>query len=121
MIIDTEKGSFEVDLYDGDAARKLSKNLPREISMSRWGDEFYGMLNSRVGCAGDSLRDVFEIGEVALWPDGNALCIFFGPTPASRGEEPKMIFPGVRNRKNKGRRDTFRDFGLSLKNVKLRL
>jgi len=24
---------------------------------------------------------------VGYWPPGTALCIFFGPTPASRGEE----------------------------------
>ena len=29
------------------------------------------------------------VGELAYWPPGNALCIFFGPTPASAGEEPR--------------------------------
>jgi len=120
MIIETEKGSFEVDLYDSDAARELVKNLPQEISMSRWGDEFYGSLNKKVECGGERLRDVFEIGEVAIWPDGNALCIFFGPTPASRGEEPRMISPGAGVGKIKGDAVLFRDFGTSLKNVKLR-
>ena len=63
--------------------------------MSRWGDEFYGSLAQKVAYSGDTLQDVFEIGDVALWPDGNALCIFFGPTPASRGSEPRMASPGV--------------------------
>lgn len=120
MIIETEKGSFEVGLYDGCAARELVKTLPQEISMSRWGNEFYGSLNKKVECGGERLRDVFEIGEVAIWPDGNALCIFFGPTPASRGEEPRMISPGAGVGKIKGDAVLFRDFGTSLKNVKLR-
>jgi len=120
MIIETEKGSFEVGLYDSETARELSKNLPQEISMYRWGDEFYGTLKKKVECRGESLRDVFEIGEVAIWPDGNALCIFFGPTPASRGEEPRMISPGAGVGKIKGDALLFRDFGTSLKNVKLR-
>ena len=34
-----------------------------------------------------------EVGELAIWPDGNALCIFFGPTPASTDEKPKAISP----------------------------
>jgi hypothetical protein len=40
-------------------------------------------------------REVFAVGEVALWPDGNAFCIFFGPTPVSRGSEPRMASPGI--------------------------
>ena len=40
-------------------------------------------------------RAVFEVGEAALWPDGNAFCLFFGPTPASHGDEPRMASPGI--------------------------
>lgn len=32
-------------------------------------------------------REVLEAGELGYWPTGNAFCIFFGPTPASRGDE----------------------------------
>jgi len=28
-----------------------------------------------------------EAGELAYWPPGQAFCIFFGPTPASKGNE----------------------------------
>ena len=28
-----------------------------------------------------------ELGDVGYWPPGQALCLFFGPTPASRGDE----------------------------------
>jgi hypothetical protein len=38
-------------------------------------------------------RDVMEVGELAVWPTGNALCIFFGPTPASKGDEPRAVSP----------------------------
>jgi hypothetical protein len=34
-----------------------------------------------------------EVGELAVWPTGNALCIFFGPTPASKGDEPRAVSP----------------------------
>jgi hypothetical protein len=30
-----------------------------------------------------------ELGELGFWPPGNAFCIFFGPTPASHGDEPR--------------------------------
>ena len=38
---------------------------------------------------GPEARELMEVGEVAIWPPGSALCIFFGPTPASTGEEPR--------------------------------
>ena len=86
---------FELSLYATAAARSLVQILPQEIRMSRWGDEYYGELSRRVRHDGDAERDVFEVGEVALWPAGNALCIFFGPTPASRSGEPRMASQGV--------------------------
>ena len=32
-------------------------------------------------------REVVTLGDLAYWPPGSAFCIFFGPTPASRGDE----------------------------------
>jgi uncharacterized protein len=119
MVIEINGTPFEVELYDGAAVRDLQKSLPQQISMSRWGDEFYGSLAKKVNCAGDPRRDVFAVGEVALWPDGNALCIFFGPTPASRGEEPRMASPGVALGKLKGDSAVFKNYGASLQNVKI--
>jgi len=30
---------------------------------------------------------------VAFWPEGNALCLFFGPTPVSSTERPEAFSP----------------------------
>jgi hypothetical protein len=32
-------------------------------------------------------QELVEVGDLGYWPSGNAFCIFFGPTPASRGNE----------------------------------
>ena len=37
--------------------------------------------------------ETLDIGTVAFWPPGNALCIFFGKTPASIGEKPQAASP----------------------------
>jgi len=34
-----------------------------------------------------------QIGELAYWLPGDALCIFFGRTPASTGNEPRAASP----------------------------
>jgi len=32
-------------------------------------------------------QEVVDRGDLGYWPPGNAFCIFFGPTPASQGDE----------------------------------
>lgn len=87
--------SLAVELDDGEAAAQLRAALPLSVAMTRWGDgEYYGTLPVPIASR-EKRRDVFAVGEVALWPDGNAFCIFFGPTPASHGDEPRMASPGI--------------------------
>ncbi len=38
-------------------------------------------------------QDVVQVGDIAYWPPGSALCLFFGPTPASRGNEVRPASP----------------------------
>ena len=85
---------FELELYDNGAAKALAAGLPQKLSLSRWGGEYYGSLGTRIPAKGEH-RDLYEPGEVALWPPGNAFCIFFGPTPASTDDRPRMASPGV--------------------------
>jgi hypothetical protein len=87
-------GTLELfaELNDSVTATKLLSLLPLEFSLSRWGDEYYGDCGIKTALSQDS-RDIMEIGELAVWPAGNALCIFFGPTPASRGNEPRAVSP----------------------------
>ena len=76
------------ELNDSAAGKKIAQALPLSISLSRWGDEYYG--DSRVSIAEDSTaRELMEMGEIAYWPPGRAICIFFGPTPASTDARPR--------------------------------
>lgn len=92
MLIDGKE--FEIELYDNGSADALYESLPQNISMSRWGGEYYGSLSGRIPSKGKT-TEYFKEGEVALWPTGNAFCIFFGPTPVSHDGRPKMASPGV--------------------------
>ncbi len=85
---------LEVELNDGPAAARLAQSLPVTLALSRWGDEYYGSLPAALP-AKQPRRDVYAEGEVALWPEGNAFCIFFGPTPVSHASEPRMASPGI--------------------------
>lgn len=59
--------------------------LPLEARANRWGDEIYFATPVRLGS--EDGQEVVEVGDLAYWPPGNAFCIFWGPTPASRGSE----------------------------------
>jgi hypothetical protein len=78
----------EAELNQSHTARAVWEALPLRARAHRWGDEIFFDIDVHVGQAGDS-RTVMEVGEVAYWPAGPALCLFFGPTPVSRGEAPE--------------------------------
>ncbi len=79
-------------LNESSTAKAFFNMLPLTVSMSRWGDEYYGDCGLNVQLESDA-RAEMEVGELALWPQGSALCIFFGPTPASIDEKPRAISP----------------------------
>ena len=60
--------------------------LPIEAKVNTWGEEIYFGIPVKMGIE-EGAREVVSSGELGYWPSGHAFCIFFGPTPASRGEE----------------------------------
>jgi hypothetical protein len=93
-LIKIRAGGLELsaELNDSPSAKNLISLLPLQFNMSRWGDEYYGDCGIKVELSSDA-RDVMEKGELAVWPTGSALCIFFGPTPVSKGDEPRAVSP----------------------------
>ncbi len=78
--------SVTATLTDNPTADAVWKALPIEGSANTWGDEIYFGIPVRIEESEDA-TDVMEMGALAYWPPGNAFCIFFGRTPASRANE----------------------------------
>ena len=94
IIFEAGKAVLEGALNDSPTARLLAQRLPFTFKMSRWGDEYYGDIGAKLGAEeAPDARDDMKVGELAYWLPGNALCVFFGPTPASKGAEPKAASP----------------------------
>lgn len=94
ITITVDDVSLAAELNDTPTAQQIFEALPIEASGSRWGDEIY--FSTPVQCAAESdARDEFAIGELGYWPPGSAFCIFYGPTPVSHGDEPRMANPGT--------------------------
>ncbi len=60
--------------------------LPITGGVQTWGDEIYFSIPVDAPEAPDAAETV-DKGAVAYWPPGSALCLFWGPTPMSRGDE----------------------------------
>lgn len=74
-----------------DVRYALLDAAPFEATVSVWGDELY--FDTPVDVTPEETETVVEIGTVAYWHEGNALCVFWGPTPASVDEEARAAGP----------------------------
>jgi hypothetical protein len=79
-------------LEDNATADAIWAALPITGRSNRWGDEIYFDIPVHLPQANDA-RDVMAAGELGYWPPGTAFCIFWGPTPASRGDEIRAASP----------------------------
>jgi hypothetical protein len=86
-------GEVFADLSDENpkTARALWDALPIEARANTWGDEIY--FSIPVEAEAENPKEVVEAGDLGYWPPGSAFCIFFGPTPASRGDEIRPASP----------------------------
>ena len=88
IVIEMGGTTLRAGLSDSPAARRIADALPVTVTMSRWGEEYYGSAGLVIP-EDSSARELMEVGEIAWWPPGKALCIFFGPTPASTDDRPR--------------------------------
>jgi len=56
----------------------LAKALPFEGRVARWKEEIY--FETPVKMGSEKAKSKVEVGTMAYWPMGSALCIFYGPT-----------------------------------------
>jgi hypothetical protein len=77
---------FHAVLNDTATAQAILDALPIVGEANRWGDEIYFSIPVQADLESGA-RDVLQAGEIGYWPPGAALCLFFGPTPASEGDE----------------------------------
>ena len=83
--------SAEAVLKESATARAIWEALPLSIPAQTWGDEIYFSIPVKVAL--EAPRETVEMGDLGYWPPGSAFCIFFGPTPASQGDEIRPASP----------------------------
>ena len=91
ITISTGDVVMEAELNNGATAGKIWDSLPISAKANTWGEEIYFSIPVKHG--EENPKEVVEEGELGYWPPGTAFCIFFGPTPASRGMEIRPASP----------------------------
>lgn len=79
------------ELNNTKTADAIWEALPLTASGNTWGDEIY--FSIPVKLAEEDGQAIVSLGDLGYWPPGRAFCIFFGPTPASTGQEIRPASP----------------------------
>lgn len=95
-------------LNDSATADAIWEALPLAAEAHRWGEEVYFEIPVGLPQSAEA-RDLLDAGELGYWPVGRAFCIFWGPTPASRGDEIRAYSPVNVFGRLEGNPDAFRD------------
>ena len=79
--------SLAAELDDTALAKTVAAKLPIETAPNTWGDELYVGIPVQAGLDATATTKG-KVGDIGFWPPGNAMTIFFGPTPMSSGPDP---------------------------------
>lgn len=82
---------LQAQLNDTRTAKAFWEILPLKGKANTWGEEIYFPIPLKLEI--ENGKEVVEIGDLGYWPEGHSLCIFFGPTPASRRDEIRAASP----------------------------
>jgi hypothetical protein len=56
------------------------EKLPFTVDLNVWGDEIY-TSKSPISQPEENAKSPVNLYDVAYWPTGKAICLFYGPTP----------------------------------------
>ncbi|MBX9904949.1 MAG: hypothetical protein K2Y31_11375 [Burkholderiales bacterium] len=85
-------GSVIADLRPGPTVDQLLAALPCESTANTWGEEVYFTLPVSATLE-PGAQQVVDPGTVCFWVDGSSLALPWGRTPASRGDECRLVSP----------------------------
>ena len=91
----TELENITIELDDTGSPKTCTsflESLPFSVTAHIWGEEIY-TDESPITQPEENAKDLVNLNDVAYWPNGKAICLFFGPTPIGKKGEIKPYSP----------------------------
>lgn len=66
--------------------------LPLTVGINSWGEELY-TDETPIRVDEENAKPLVDLMDIAYWPTGKAICLFFGPTPIGKKGEIKPYSP----------------------------
>ena len=66
--------------------QQFIEKLPFSLTLNVWGDEIY-TSESPIVVPEENAKSIVNLYDVAYWPSGKAICMFFGFTPIGKKGE----------------------------------
>lgn len=80
------------DALSPETVKEFLKNLPITVGIHLWGEEIY-TDETTINIGLENSKPLVELNDVAFWPTGKAICLFYGPTPIGKKGEIKPYSP----------------------------
>ncbi len=72
--------------------KSLLESLPFSVGVNLWGEEIY-TDETPIKMDLENPEPLVQLNDVAYWPTGKAICLFYGPTPIGKKDEIKPYSP----------------------------
>ena len=80
------------DTFSPKTCNSILDSLPFTVNAHVWGEEIY-TDESPISQAEENAKALVDLNDVAYWPSGKAICLFFGPTPIGKKGDIKPYSP----------------------------
>ncbi len=76
IVLKTKEVEIPVELIQNSTSKAILDKLPIKSTANTWGDEFY--FDTGINAPISEETTDLAIGDIAYWPPGKCLCVFFG-------------------------------------------
>jgi uncharacterized protein len=83
-----------INSHSPKTVKAILNALPLRVKINRWGDELYADKTPIV-VENENARSIVDLLDVAYWPEGHSLCLFYGPTPISKSPDEILAYSPV--------------------------